>query len=205
MAIYSTGGDTTNLWNAPRLVVLRNKELLNKESFTIHADTSFRRHDQFILTFTPVFMKEVKEDYDINLNAGLGILYKNGKHIGTTRSINRNETVQLTLKASDEEDIQSVVGFLYYRGKKSVRNFCLVDNITLVRMHEREVEATATKDSTEIDTVIAKTDTIAPFERRMTPEEIRLQNKSGKHIKIQSVPSVRTPNSIGTRRRKKKN
>ena len=55
MAIFSTGGDTTNLWSSAKLLTLRNKDLLNKESFTIHADTSFRRQDQFILTLSPVF------------------------------------------------------------------------------------------------------------------------------------------------------
>ena len=40
MAIYATGGDTTNLWNSKRLLLLRSREFVNRESFTIHADTT---------------------------------------------------------------------------------------------------------------------------------------------------------------------
>lgn len=200
MAVFSTGGDTTNLWNSAHLLALRNKPLLNKESFTIHADTSFRRHDQFILTLTPVFLREVKEGNDINLNVGLSILYKNGKHIGTTRYITDNGTQQMTLRADDDEDIKSITGFFYYKGKKETRNLCLIDDISLVRMHEKEPEPTEKPDSVNTDSI--DTDTLPqPVQRRLTPEEIRRMNKTGEHIKIESAPAVRTPNSIGPRRR----
>ena len=202
MAIFSTGGDTTNLWNSAKLLTLRNKELLNKESFTIHADTSFRRRDQFILTLSPVFIKERREDYDINLHVGLSVLFASGKHIGTTRVINNDGTQQLTLQTSKDEDIKSITGFFYYKGKKESRNLCLIDNISLIRMHEKEPEKVEVADSVKTDTIA--TDTLPkPVERRLTPEERRLQNQSGEHIKIQSAPSVRTPNSIGPRRRKR--
>ncbi|MBR1667885.1 MAG: DUF4296 domain-containing protein [Bacteroidaceae bacterium] len=203
MAIFSTGGDTTNLWNSTKLLVLRNKELLNKESFTLHADTSFRRHDQFILTFTPVFMKDAQENYDISLSIGLGIHYANGKQVGITRLITNNGIQQFTLRANDEEDIKSITGFFYYKGKKSTRNLCLIDNISLVRMHEKEEVPEEKADSTVTDSVV--TDTVPePIERRLTPEELRQLNKSGEHINIQKAPSVRTPNSIGPRRRNPK-
>ena len=202
MAIFSTGGDTTNLWNSAKLLTLRNKELLNKESFTIHADTSFRRRDQFILTLSPVFIKERREDYDINLHVGLSVLYASGKHIGTTRVINNDGTQQLTLQTSNDEDIKSITGFFYYKGKKESRNLCLIDNISLIRMHEKEPQKAEVADTVKTDSIV--TDTLPePVERRLTPEERRLQNQSGEHIKIQSAPSVRTPNSIGPRRRKR--
>ena len=203
MAIFATGGDTTNLWNSAKLLTLRNKDLLNRESFTIHADTSFRRQDQFILTLQPVFIKEGGADYDIQLHVGLSVLYKSGKHVGTTRLINNNGLQQLTLQTSKDEDIKTVTGFFYYKGKKTTRNLCLIDNISLVRMHEKAAEPTAeATDSVKTDTLV--TDTMPkPVERRLTPEELRQQNKSDEHINIQRAPSVRTPNSIGPRRRQR--
>lgn len=202
MAIFATGGDTTNLWNSARLLTLRNKNLLNKESFTILADTSFRRSDQFILTLTPVFIKERREDYDIALYVGLSVLYTSGKHVGTTRVINNDGLQQLTLQTSADNDIKSLTGFFYYRGKKTMRNLCLIDNISLVRMHAKEVEHTESADTITADTIIADTIT-RPIERRLTPEDFRQQNRTGKHINIQTAPSVRTPNSIGPRRKRR--
>lgn len=201
MAIYETGGDTTNLWSSASLYAFHNKSLLNKESFTIHADSSFHKNDQLILTLTPLFIRESRDDYDISLNVGLSVMYTDGKHIGTTRTITNNGTQQLTLMTDAEKDVKSVTGFFYYRGKKTMRNLCIVDNISLVRMHEKAPEVTINTDSVKADSIVEDT-MVQPVERRLTPEEIRQKNKSGDHINIQTAPSVRTPNSMGPRRRK---
>lgn len=202
MAVFATGGDTTNLWNSAKLLALRNKDLLNRESFTIQADTSFRRQDQFILTLNPLFIRENQSDYDIQLHVGLSILYASGKHAGMTRMLNTSGIQQLTLQTSPDEDIKTITGFFYYRGKKTTRNLCLIDNISLVRMHQKEPEQPVQTDSVKTDSLA--TDTLnKPIERRLSPEELRQMNKSNEHINIQRAPSVRTPNSIGPRRRKR--
>ena len=202
MAVFATGGDTTNLWNSAKLLALRNKDLLNRESFTIQADTSFRRQDQFILTLNPLFIRENQGDYDIQLHVGLSILYASGKHAGMTRMLNTSGIQQLTLQTSPDEDIKTITGSFYYRGKKTTRNLCLIDNISLVRMHQKEPEQPVQTDSVKTDSLA--TDTLnKPIERRLSPEELRQMNKSNEHINIQRAPSVRTPNSIGPRRRKR--
>ncbi|MBP3214574.1 MAG: DUF4296 domain-containing protein [Bacteroidaceae bacterium] len=201
MAIYETGGDTTNLWSSAQLYAFHNKSLLNKESFTIHADSSFYKNDQLILTLTPIFIRESRDDYDISLNVGLSVMYTDGRHIGTTRTITNSGTQQLTVKTDAQKELKSITGFFYYRGKKSTRNLCIVDNISLVRMHEKAPEVEISADSIKADSIVEDT-VVQPIERRLTPEEIRQQNKSGEHITIQTAPSVRTPNSIGPRRRK---
>lgn len=202
MAVFATGGDTTNLWNGAKLLTLRNKDLLNRESFTIQADTSFRRQDQFILTLNPLFIRENQGDYDIQLHVGLSILYASGKHAGMTRMLNTSGIQQFTLQTSPDEDIKTITGFFYYRGKKTTRNLCLIDNISLVRMHQKEPEQPVQTDSMKTDSLT--TDTLnKSIERRLSPEELRQMNKSNEHINIQRAPSVRTPNSIGPRRRKR--
>lgn len=210
MAVFATGGDTTNLWNSTRLIMLRNNELQNRESFTIHADTTFYQHDQFIFTITPVFFNETQGNHENNLNIGLSLQYKNGKTIGTTRTIRDNRTHQLTLQAIDDEDIEKITGFIYYIGKNNTRNMCLVNNISLVRMHEKNSNTQEHSDTLQIDTLQIDTlqidsigiDTVLQtIERRMTPEELRQQNKTGKRIEIKKAPSVRTPNTIGPKRR----
>ena len=205
MAVFATGGDTTNLWSSTRLIMLRNKELQNRESFTIHADTTFYQHDQFIFTITPVFFSETQSNHENSLSIGLGLQYKNGKTIGTTRTIRDNRTHQLTLQAIDDEDIEKITGFIYYTGKKETRNMCLVNNISLVRMHELNPEPKEIPDTLQIDTLQIDSldiDTVPQaIERRLTPEELRQQNKTGKRIEIKKAPSVRTPNTIGPRRR----
>ena len=204
MAIFATGGDTTNLWNSSPLLVLRNKDLTKVESFTILADTSFHHHDQFIMTFMPVFMRETKDDYSISLCVGLNIIYDDNTHTGMSRTVTNNGMQQLMLKAISDRDIKRVTGFFYYKGKTNTRNLCLIENISLVRMHQKEAVPIVKKDTLKVDTLKVDTTSKLP-QRRLSPEEIRLQNKSSEHINIQTAPSVRTPNSIGPRRRKPAN
>lgn len=203
MAIFSTGGDTTNLWSGARMLALHQKDLLNHESFTIHADTSFRRNDQFILTLTPVFVKEDMNDYDISLSVGLGVLYTDGKHTGVSRLLSNPGTQQLTLQTDSDRDIKSITGFFYYQGKKTSRNLCLIDDISLVRMHEKtQPQPTVEPADTNLVDSLGVDSPAQRVERRLSPEERRQQNKTGEQIKIQQAPSVRKPNTIGPRRRK---
>ena len=204
MAVYATGGDTTNLWSSKRLLLLRSREVANRESFTIHADTSFHRHDHFILTFSPTFIKEMKDNNDNPyLHVSLSVMYKSGKYVGTVRTLNYNGPQQMTLKTEDDEDIKCITGSFFYKGIKSVRNFCLVDNISLVRMHEKAPEPKA-EEKTDSTDASSHADTLQKVPtHRYTPEEIRQLNKSDDKIFIQEAPSVRTPNSIGPRRKKK--
>ncbi|MCH5176192.1 MAG: DUF4296 domain-containing protein [Prevotellaceae bacterium] len=203
-AIFAEGGDTTDLWQGSKLIALRNTTPLNLESFSIPADTNFHRNDQFILSFTPIIFKSSSEDRDISIYAGLSIMYANGKHIGRTLQITNNAQQQFSVKAIDDQEIKQVTGFLYYQGNPSARSFCLVDNIQLIRMHEKTAIAeptdTLTNDSINADSLSVDTVPVS-IPHRLTPDEIRLQNMNKEHIKIQTAPSVRTPNSIGTRRR----
>ena len=82
---------------------------------------------------------------------------------------------------------------------------CLVNNISLVRMHEKNSNTQEHSDTLQIDTLqidsIGIDTVLQTIERRMTPEELRQQNKTGKRIEIKKAPSVRTPNTIGPKRR----
>lgn len=206
MAIYATGGDTTNLWNSKRLLLLRSREFVNRESFTIHADTTFHRKDHFILTFSPTFIKESTDNGESPyLHVSISVMYKSGKYVGTVRTLSYNGPQQLTLRTEEDEDIQRITGSFFYKGAKNTRNFCLVDNISLVRMHEKPVEPVVKEKEDSIETKTGKNlaDTLQKVPtHRYTPEELRQLNKSNKKINIQATPSVRTPNSIGTRRHK---
>ena len=200
MAVFTEGGDTTNLWNSERVIVLRNKAIMNKESFILKADTSFHQNDKFILTFFPAIIGEDKDDYHVHLDYGLSVMYANGKHIGVTRSTRSGDLQQLTLEAADAEKIKSVSGFFYFYGKKGSRNLCVVDDIQLIRMHSKDAEPKEKTDSLKADSTSA--DTLPDLKgERLSPEQLRMLNKSDKTIKIQEAPTMRHPNSIGPRRR----
>lgn len=201
MAVFAAGGDTTDLWNSAPVVVLRNKALLNKESFTVKADTSFHKNDKFILTMEPYIIGSDKDDYHVHVDFGLTVMYASGKHIGVTRSVRGGGSQQISLDAIDDDPIRNVSGFFYFTGKKDSRTFCVIDNIQLIRMHEKAAETEVKADSVGADSVEADSAPKKLPEERLTPEQLRQMNKSKKQIDIQEAPAMRHPNSIGPRRR----
>lgn len=202
MTVFANGGDTTNIWNSSKVKILRNKDIVNRESFTIYADTSFRSNDQFIMSFSNIMFKEDEDRNDISLAVGLSVTYKNGKSTAQTRMLSYNGRQQMTIKSDEDSEISHITGFFYYQGKPTNRNLCIISGISLIRMHDKEeikpVEE-ATK-ATEADTISVDS-TSTTTERRYTPEELRMMNKSSEQIKIQTAPSVRTPNKFGTRKK----
>lgn len=200
-AIFAEGGDTTNIWNASPMLLLRNKNILRSKSYTIIADTAFHYNDMFILTFNPLFVKENQSDRNYTLYVGLNLEYKDGKTIGQTRQINYTGAQQFTITAKEDQPLSKVSGFFYYSGKDDSRNYCIVNGISFVRMHESApVPSDVPADTIKADTIQQDTTPVI-HERRLTPEEVRRQNQTGEKINIQAAPSVRSRNTYGPRRR----
>ncbi|MCM1313044.1 MAG: DUF4296 domain-containing protein [Bacteroides sp.] len=214
---FAENGDTTNIWNGEKLLVLRNGELFNRECFTIKADTSFRKKDRFVLLSNACFIKENKDDRDCSLVVSLSMQYKDGKTVGSTRNVSYPGSQQLTIEAIEDKDIESVSIFFYYNGKSDMRNMSVIDNIALYRIHTQKKEAVV--DSLQTDTLaadsVAKADSLAKVRpvvvadttvhERLNPEELREQTKGDRRINIKSRPDVIRPNSVGPTRRKKIN
>jgi len=198
MAVFAGGGDTTNLWSSPSLIALRNKHFLNRESFVIKADTSFQKHDQFTLMFDAVIMKELSDDQNVSLNTGIAITYKNGKTVGTTRSISFTAHQQLTIKADEDEEIKQITGYFFFKGNSIHRNLCLASNIQLIRMHEKKEETDNEQktDSTNNDSIANVPDSAVHHGIKKTGSALPTEK-----LKIEDAPEVRTPNSIGPSRR----
>ncbi|MBQ9641951.1 MAG: DUF4296 domain-containing protein [Bacteroidaceae bacterium] len=206
LTTISQTGDTANIWTGNQLLLLRPKDLLNKEVFTLKADTSFYRKDKFKLYATVYFVREIRDERESNLTVGLTIEYKNGKTIGATRTVDYNGPLELGIDATDDEDIEALHGYFFYRGKETMRNLCIVSKMALVRMHDKTTPLPQPTDSIAGDTL--KADSVAldttpdlPH-RHLTPEEVRLQNKTMDRIQIKAAPDVRTKNSYGPRRKK---
>ncbi len=214
MAVFSTGGDTTNIWGSKNIMVLRNSDLLNKESFSIKSDTSFHRGDTYVLMCKSNVILENKNERKEFIYIGLNVTYKNGKTIGTTRQTTSSSNQQIQLTTNDTTDIDKVSGFFYFKGNPTYRSLAIIDNIQLIRMHKHktpedststvitkveEAEVLTTEkfedESYEIinDTLIAKP--------HLSPAEIRAKSSnSDKKIKIKKAPDVRTPNRYGVRK-----
>ena len=200
MAVYSANGDTANIWNGAKLMVLRCKEGLNYETFTFNADSSFHRKDKFLLLCNTNIISENNSGPDNYVNLGLTVTYKDGTSTSSTMRSTTSRDMQMTVNAFEDKDISKVSGFFYYNGNKTLRNIAFISNIGLVRMRTvKEAPKAEDNDSTGIDSL----NMFAPtkHQQHLSPEEMRKKNQSDTHIKIKAAPDVRTPNSTFTRRR----
>lgn len=206
LTTFSQTGDTANIWTGDQLILLRPQYILNKEVFTLKADSNFYRKDKFKLYATAYFVKEIKDDRECNLNLGITVQYKNGKTIGTTRTLDYNGPIELSIDATEDEDIEALHGYFFYRGKETMRNLVLINQIALVRMHDKSIPPPTPADSLRADSVqtdsTEKDSTIKLPRRHLTPEEVRQQNKTKDRIQIKAAPDIRTKNSYGPSRRK---
>lgn len=200
MAVFSTGGDTTNIWSAKKLLVLRNGELLNRESFSINADTSFHTGDSFVLMGKLNMVVENKNEHNEYVAMGLNVCYKNGKRIGTTQFYRSNENMQAMLRCSDTASIAKVTGFFYFKGNPNYRSTAFIDQVQLVRMHKHEepvdtvsADTLATEDDKMLVPQEQKTETLT-VRPHLTPDQIRSMKSEKKTIEIKKAPEIRTPN-----------
>lgn len=198
-AVYSQNGDTANIWNAPTLIVLHDKAGSNFESFSVPTDSSFYKQDRFALMCNPILLRENPNDRDSYVVVGFTIRYKDGNT--TAQSIRTNDSRQIKLEVMSDEkkELSSISGYFYYKSKDDFRNLSLISDIRLIRMHAKQ-QIDEKKDSLKIDSI--NIDTVDRRQHmRLTPMQLREQNKSGSHTTIKAAPDVRTPNSIGPRRR----
>ncbi len=153
-AIYSEGGDTTNIWSGASLIALRPDRLHNLERFTFKADTSYHKTDMFTLHAD---VKLIKEDQasDALLTTSLSIRTKNGKVFSQVSQTAANDIQQLTISQSSDSEIEEISGFFYFKGAESTKSVCIINGISLIRMHVPEVKPdTTSTDSLSGDSLI---------------------------------------------------
>jgi len=157
MMTFSENGDTTNIWGGKKLIVLRNKEILNKEMFTINADTSFHKGDRFILKANTRLVNSERRSRNYRLTMCLTVNYSDGKVISEYQHIMSSSAKQITLNTDRTKEIEQVNGFFYYEGLYDERNFIIIDNIELIKIHtdNKIIKPITSKETDTITSVVS--------------------------------------------------
>ena len=196
MMTFSENGDTTNIWGGKKLIVLRNKEILNKEIFTIKADTSFHKGDRFILKANARLVNTEKRSRNYRLTMCLTVNYSDGKTISEYQHIMSSSAKQITLNTDRTKEIEQVNGFFYYEGLYDERNFIIIDNIELIKIHtdSKIIKSVTSKD---IDTITSVVSNQATEQQKKTESSSQVKSikqlnmeraEDSKKIDIKSAP-----------------
>ena len=174
--ILSTSGDTTDVWEGHRQLMLMPIPPYHVVQFSQKADTSFHAGDSFLLTFSSQYLAQSGSR---NANVGLYVTYDNDSVASATSVINSAGNTTLRL-VSCSLKVKKIDGFFYmaHRDKSDNENdMCLLflNRIRLMRFHEQNgkdedtPDVGKTEENAEEKTVVTSADSTA-FQKKINKE-----------------------------------
>lgn len=190
MGNMSTTGDTANVWNDSRSLVLIPKAPFNQKCFTIKCDTSYHAGDAFRLTFDSNF---IYQDGTRNACVMLVITLSNDSIVSTFTQVSMPGHQMLNLSDFGRLGIKEIRGyFILSKSQNQLESattlqLMFLNNIQLVRMH---TTAPPTTTATEVDTSKMKQPEVPPSAKK--PGQLLIEKaplalpKDQKPIRIES-------------------
>lgn len=196
--IQSASGDTTDIWEGRRQMMLIPIPPYHVAQFTQKADTSFHKGDSFLLTFGSTFLVQSGSR---NATAYLAVTYENDSVVYATTTVNNSGNTTLRLAACKLK-ARKIDGYVYMARREHSDNeseLCLLmlSHIQLMRFHHHE-DQNADKEEEKPEVVPVKEDTTdslkprihrlgerpLPIKRELTPPHQMPSNvKPNKQIK----------------------
>lgn len=144
MGDFTMNGDTANIWNGARTMVLDPHEPFNLYNFEIPVDSSFHKGDRLMLNFESEFI------YQDGMRDGVAVLaVKFGNDSIATQSIHMSSPInyRLTIADNDHYGIKEIKGFFILNRANdpsgqslSTLRLMILKNITFVRMREPKLD-----------------------------------------------------------------
>lgn len=137
-ATQSISGDTTDVWEGRRHLMLHQNPPYHIVQFTQKADTSFHQGDSFLLTFGANYLVQSGSK---NATASLTITYDNDSVVSQTAMITPTGSSTVRIAPCDNR-VKKIDGF-FYLSRQDVSNnrseMCLLflDHIQLMRFHRK--------------------------------------------------------------------
>lgn len=137
----SAKGDTANIWNGARAMVLPAIDPFNYYSFSMAADTSFHKGDRFLLEFDTKFLMQ---DGMRNGVALLAIQFANDSVTSQMVRPQNSQHYSLMVEDRDSLGIKKVSGYMIFNnpgdpsGSKTTLKLMIIQNIRLIKMHVRD-------------------------------------------------------------------
>lgn len=137
----SAKGDTANIWNGARAMVLPAIDPFNYYSFSMEADTSFHKGDRFLLEFDTKFLMQ---DGMRNGVALLAIQFANDSVTSQMVRPQNSQHYSLMVEDRDSLGVKKVSGYMMFNnpgdpsGSKTTLKLMIIQNIRLIKMHVRD-------------------------------------------------------------------
>lgn len=139
----SSKGDTANVWNGDRSVVLTSQIPYNMYSFAIKADTSFHKGDRYLLEFDVqfIFQEGVRDAVAV-----MAMTLANDSVVAQTIHISSPSHFTLQLNDSERQGIKRINGYFLlnnekaFGGMQTTLRLLPIYNIRLIKMRANAPE-----------------------------------------------------------------
>ena len=149
--VNSLSGDTADVWEGHRRLLLMPVPPYHVTQFSQKADTSFHQGDSFLLTFGGKFLAQSGAK---TATAYMAVTYDNDSVVSTNANISPSGGTTLRIGACDNK-VKRIDGF-FYMPKRSIAgnesDMCLlfIDHIQLMRFHHHDDTKKKSADSTKV-------------------------------------------------------
>ena len=137
----SLTGDTTDIWNGKRQMLLMSRKPYHVLQFYLKADTAFRANDSFLLTLNAISLTQ--NTSRLQSSVYLAVTYRNDTTITQNNTISIYRPTDLRI-APYNEKVKEIRGFMYLgepnQSTQSSENeigLLFLNHIQLIRFHNK--------------------------------------------------------------------
>lgn len=187
----SLTGDTTDVWENSRQMVVLPQPPYNVVRFSQKADSSYHQGDSFLMTFGSTFLVQSGSK---NATVVVTVRYENDSIISHNTNVSPVGNTTLRIPACSLK-AKELSGYIYMSKRQGIDNendMCvlLLDHIQFVRFHHRNDDdepstpSLNTPDSLKNDTL--KNDSLKPRRHRLGERPVSVQTKE----KVQLIKPI---------------
>lgn len=146
-ASLGTSGDTADVWNGARRMLLLPVPPYNRYDFRLDADSTYRRGDQFQLNLSSLFM------YQAGTRDGMlyvAVDYEGDSTAVYTSRLTSSGECTLMIPRYTEAAAKCIRGFVYLGNgatQSPMQKLMFIDGIQLIRFHAKEEELQAAEQA----------------------------------------------------------
>ena len=149
---YSTlslNGDTADIWEGNRQMILMNCRPYHLVQFSLKADTAYHAGDSFLLTFTNTYLSQ---NSNKPLMVYMAVTYANDSTVTQNTTTAFNGTISLRISPCDER-VKTIRGFIHLQQRPDEHpgpnDMCMMslDGVRLIRFHKKETSPEPTKQA----------------------------------------------------------
>ena len=186
--VQSASGDTTDVWEGKRQLMLLPIPPYHIVQFSQKADTSYYKGDSFLLTFGSRFLVQSGSR---NATVYLAVTYENDSVVSATTPINVSGGSTLRINACDQK-AKRLDGYIYMPRRDQSDNeseipLLLLNHIQLMRFHHRENPEEENEQETAPVAVPEKKDTTDSLKPRVR----RLGERPNMNQPIMNQPTIK--------------